>query len=667
MSLCSFRSTAGNGGDGLTSHRIRASLALICALLAAAILQFCFVYIAALNISDGSIGPPLWSAFHATFAYGLPLGLAAVLVVEFLRIRGLPVQMAIGTFATFAAAYLATRGEPLTSYVFTGGPLTAFGLAVSGVVASVVYWGIAGRRAGWRGDEMEKQNDVATRTFQRASEQRSPAERCRPCIAAWAAASALAFALFAWIAIDGLGLRDGLVADAEREARTALKISGHGWANFDIAGSRGTLEGDAPDELEKRMAHDITREVLYAVTGFPGVVSGIDDKAAAQAQIDVGRKLAEVQQRELAAQQALEDARRAAAAAQNSVRNEPPDGEALTASIDAAATAREVPAPVERPDIEEIAGGPDATAPTELTGSAQTSDQTIAAVDAVAPSAEDVGASARPPTSNGTACTEQDIALVESSRILFQPKSFQLAASDQRELGVLAASVQLCSDKAIKITGQSDANADSLFNPALSVMRAWAVRDALVARGVNATRIATDTIPLALVGNTEDSTEERRLFRRAHLKFIDLSELSRDAAQGPDERASNCESDLSEIMSQSIIHFPIASARVSEESSGLIRKLADAIQNCGSVIVTVEGHTDKIGTPERNQQLSIARATAVRMALASAGADPTRLASRGFASSRPMADEETAEAYALNRRIEFKVSGKFTTENTGGP
>lgn len=649
----------------MTSHRIRASLALICALLAAAVLQFCFVYIAALNISDGSIGPPLGSAFHATFVYGLPLGLAAVLAVEFLRIRRLPVQMAIGTFATFAAADLATRGEPLTSYIFTGGPLSAFGLAVSGIVASVVYWGIAGRRAGWRGDEIEKQYDVATRTFQRASEQRSPAERCRPCIAVWAAASALAFALFAWISIDGLGLRDGLVADAEREARTALKVSGHGWANFDIAGSRGTLEGDAPDELEKRMAHDITREVLYAVTGFPGVVSGIDDKAAAQAQIDVGQKLAEVQQRELAAQQALEDARRAAAAAQNSVRNEPPDDG--TASIDATATAREVPAPVERPDIEAIAGRADALVPADLTGSDQTSDQTIAAVDAVAPSAEDVGASARPPTSNGTACTDQDIALVESSRILFQPKSFQLAASDQRELGVLAASVQLCSDKAIKITGQSDANADSLFNPALSVMRAWAVRDALVARGVDATRIATDTIPLALVGNTDDSTDERRLFRRAHLKFIDLSELSRDAAQGPDERASNCESDLSEIMSQSIIHFPIASARVSEESSGLIRKLADAIQNCGSVIVTVEGHTDKIGTIERNQQLSIARATAVRMALASAGADPTRLASRGFASSRPMADEETAEAYALNRRIEFKVSGKFTSENTGGP
>lgn len=651
----------------MTSHRIRASLALICALLAAAVLQFCSGYIAALNISDGSIGPPLWAAFHATFVYGLPLAIAAVVVVEFLRIRALPLQIAIGAFATFVAAHLATRGEPLTSHVFAGGPLTPLGLLVSGVVASAVYWGIAGRRAGWRGDEIEKQYDVATRTFQRAGEQRARAERCRPCIVAWGAASALAFALFAWIAIDGLGLRDGLVAEAEREARTALKVSGHGWANFDVDGSRGALEGDAPDELEKRMAHDITREVLYSVTGFPGVVSGIDDKAAALAQVDVGQKLAEVQQRELAAQQALEDARRAAAAAQNVEVREPPVELPPAAGAIVAAAPDAQDRALERPDIEAIAGGDNTNASTDTSAASEPNNETLAAIDAVAPSAADVGASARPPTSNGTACTDQDVALVESSRILFQPKSFQLAVNDQRELGVLAASIQLCSEKAIKITGQSDANADSLFNPALSVMRAWAVRDALVARGVSATRIATDTIPLALVGNTDESTDERRLFRRVELKFIDLSELSRDAAQGPDERASNCESDLSEIMSKSIIHFPIASARVSEESAGLINRLAEAVQNCGSVIVTVEGHTDKIGTIERNQQLSIARASAVRMALASAGADPTRLASRGFAASRPMADEETAEAYALNRRIEFKVSGKFTTENTGGP
>ena len=166
---------------------------------------------------------------------------------------------------------------------------------------------------------------------------------------------------------------------------------------------------------------------------------------------------------------------------------------------------------------------------------------------------------------------------------------------------------------------------------------------------------------------TDGSAGQREIFRRTDFKFLDGIELSRDATQRPDERASNCESDLSEIMSKSIIHFPIASARISEESLALIARLAGAIQNCGSVIVTVEGHTDKIGTPERNQQLSIARANAVREALVAAGAESTRLASRGFASTRPFAKEETVEAYAMNRRIEFRVTGKFTATNAGGP
>ena len=99
----------------------------------------------------------------------------------------------------------------------------------------------------------------------------------------------------------------------------------------------------------------------------------------------------------------------------------------------------------------------------------------------------------------------------------------------------------------------------------------------------------------------------------------------------------------------------------------MIKKLATAIQTCGSVIVTVEGHTDKLGGANYNQGLSEQRAKAVRDALAASGADQTRLAARGFASSRPHDTADTAEAFALNRRIEFKVSGKFAANATRGP
>lgn len=659
-------STAGKRGEILSSHRIRASLALIAALLVAAIVEFIFIYLASLNISDGAIGPPLSKAFSATFMYGLPLAAAAVAASEYLRLRRWPLYVAAGIAVAFAAAYLATLSEPMTSYVFAGGLLTPLGLIVTGAASALLYWFVAGRRAGWRGDDIETHDALATRAFLRASENHAGVKTCKQCVALWAGASALAFALFAWVSIDALGLRDRLVADAAYEARAALKVSGHGWAQFDIAGARGTIDGSAPDELEKRMAHDIIREALYAVTGFPGVLSAIDDKAVAQVEMAaVNQKLAEAQQREREAQLVIDEARRTAEAARDAASPLPQlVPEPATAALNERAM---------QPDQSETADAPAVVAesitsldPTSAQPpqASEAHEQAVAAVDVVAPSAEQVGASVVERT---TSCTDQDVALVDSSRISFEPQSFDLTASFQRDLTRLAASIQSCMHQAVLVTGHVDANADTLFNPALSLQRAEAVRDALIARGVSAARIVTKTVPAGFNGSTDASTDDRRNFRLTALKFIDGTELSRDVAQGPDERASNCESDLSEIMSQSIIHFPIASARVSDESAGLIGKLAVAIQNCGSVIVTVEGHTDKIGSLERNQQLSIARATAVRTALASAGADPTRLASRGFAATRPLAEDETAEAYALNRRIEFKVSGKFTTANTGGP
>jgi len=118
-------------------------------------------------------------------------------------------------------------------------------------------------------------------------------------------------------------------------------------------------------------------------------------------------------------------------------------------------------------------------------------------------------------------------------------------------------------------------------------------------------------------------------------------------------------------MTQSVIHFPTSSATISDDSLTLIKKLARSIQACGSVIVTVEGHTDKTGDPIYNQNLSESRASTVRQALIDAGADITRLASRGFSSSQPYDPANNSQAFALNRRIEFKVSGKFTS--TGGP
>ena len=299
----------------MKSHRVHASAALITALFVAAIIQLLLIHLATLNELGVSLFAQFWQTLLQTFAYGLPLGIAAVLATEFLRLRRPNIQIAIGTALTFIAAHFATRGEPLTSYVFMGGALTALGLLASGMAASATYWAMAGRRAGWRGDKIEKEYEHrrgGLSPVERAGENRAlppmPAHLGR-CQRNGIRAICLAHDWLKW------PQRIASV-HSEREGQSALTTSGYAWATFKISDGRGAIEGIAPDELEKRTAYDIAREALTAVTGVPGVVSRIDDKAVAQLPMAaVNQKLADAKYREQQANQAIDEARRVAEAA----------------------------------------------------------------------------------------------------------------------------------------------------------------------------------------------------------------------------------------------------------------------------------------------------------------------------------------------------------------
>ncbi|MDJ0925346.1 MAG: OmpA family protein [Acidimicrobiia bacterium] len=74
-----------------------------------------------------------------------------------------------------------------------------------------------------------------------------------------------------------------------------------------------------------------------------------------------------------------------------------------------------------------------------------------------------------------------------------------------------------------------------------------------------------------------------------------------------------------------------------------------------TLLLTVEGHTDSIGSAEDNQALSVARAEAARGWFIEAGIDPARVFAVGYGETRPIADNETEEGRAQNRRVEFRL------------
>jgi outer membrane protein OmpA-like peptidoglycan-associated protein len=84
--------------------------------------------------------------------------------------------------------------------------------------------------------------------------------------------------------------------------------------------------------------------------------------------------------------------------------------------------------------------------------------------------------------------------------------------------------------------------------------------------------------------------------------------------------------------------------------------VAKAVKDQGFKKIVVEGHTDSRGSASQNEDLSRGRAESVRTYLVSQGIPSDKIEAVGFGSRRPVADNNTAEGRADNRRVELVVT-----------
>ena len=108
--------------------------------------------------------------------------------------------------------------------------------------------------------------------------------------------------------------------------------------------------------------------------------------------------------------------------------------------------------------------------------------------------------------------------------------------------------------------------------------------------------------------------------------------------------------------------FPSGSAQIETAYFSLLRKVQDAIRIFPDSHIVVEGHTDSFGGDAANLGLSQARAEAVREYLLANMRElpPTDVEPVGFGESRPVANNETVEGRAKNRRIDVVIRPKST-------
>ncbi|MES2003210.1 MAG: OmpA family protein [Bacteroidota bacterium] len=86
-------------------------------------------------------------------------------------------------------------------------------------------------------------------------------------------------------------------------------------------------------------------------------------------------------------------------------------------------------------------------------------------------------------------------------------------------------------------------------------------------------------------------------------------------------------------------------------------KLVQVLTENPSLQVEIAGHTDTIGKAEDNLLLSTNRAKAIVNYLVSKGIGNTRLSYKGYGATQPVADNNTEEGRAKNRRTTFRVTG----------
>lgn len=104
------------------------------------------------------------------------------------------------------------------------------------------------------------------------------------------------------------------------------------------------------------------------------------------------------------------------------------------------------------------------------------------------------------------------------------------------------------------------------------------------------------------------------------------------------------------------VAFETGSAEIHGDSHAVLDDVAELIGRYDEIqLLRIEGHTDNVGDAGLNMELSRDRAESVRQHLVEAGIQPHRIEAVGYGETEPVADNDTAQGRAQNRRVEFHI------------
>lgn len=113
------------------------------------------------------------------------------------------------------------------------------------------------------------------------------------------------------------------------------------------------------------------------------------------------------------------------------------------------------------------------------------------------------------------------------------------------------------------------------------------------------------------------------------------------------------EPEFEPVVLSSEVNFAFDSDELLPGASITLDEVAHRLRENTELRVSIEGHTDSVGNPTYNQDLSQRRAESVKTYLVNQGIDESRMVATGYGLDRPVASNDTPEGRAENRRVEI--------------
>ena len=149
----------------------------------------------------------------------------------------------------------------------------------------------------------------------------------------------------------------------------------------------------------------------------------------------------------------------------------------------------------------------------------------------------------------------------------------------------------------------------------------------------------------AAQGEAEKARQERDAARERMRAALNVVVETRETARGL-------------IVNLPDILFEFGKSSLKPDAREKLAKVCGILLIANSYDLSIEGHTDNIGSDEFNQKLSEQRAGAVQGYLSSCGLAQDKLSSQGFGKTQPIAPNTTNAGRQQNRRVEIVIKDR---------